>query len=193
ASARNVGQNRRRRRRNRAVHHAGLSLSGSRCAADQLPFAALDAADAGQRLRGSRAHPGGICGGSAEALPLLQLRRRHASSLNHRRLVDRNRHSIRRLPCQPLGFGLAGSIFSASPRGEVTKGKSKVTNRNTRPANKSARSVQRVFLPIVVFALTYIVAGCLQQAGVPNSTSTDLKRAFWPDSPTLRASAPHAL
>jgi hypothetical protein len=52
-----------------------------------------------------------------------------------------------------------------------------VTDRNTRAATRSARPVQRVFLPIVLFAFTTVAAGCLQQAGVPNLTSTQLKLA----------------
>ena len=50
-----------RRARNCAFHHAGLSLSRCRSAADKLSLAEVDAADARLSLRRYRAHSRGVC------------------------------------------------------------------------------------------------------------------------------------
>lgn len=60
-----------------------------------------------------------------------------------------------------------------------------MTDRNTRTANRPARTVQRVVLPIVLFALTNVAAGCLQQTGALDTTSAHMKLTFSPD-PSLQ-------
>src|SRR5260370_40499199 len=59
------------------VHPAWLSVFSGRRHAHQLSSAEEHAADAGERLRGTRAGPGRLWGGDRAALPLLQLRRLH--------------------------------------------------------------------------------------------------------------------
>src|SRR5215218_10230128 len=62
-------------RRDRHLHHAGLSLPRRRPPADQFPSAALDAFHAGRGLRRPGAHEGRLCARRARAIPLLFLRR----------------------------------------------------------------------------------------------------------------------
>ena len=64
------------RRRDRHLHHAGLSIPRGGCAADQFPSAALDPVHAGLRLRGAGRDEGGLCGSDRRALSLLFLWRR---------------------------------------------------------------------------------------------------------------------
>ncbi len=73
-----AGPLRAERRRERALHHARLPVSRRRCAADQLPSAQVDAADAGLGLRRPGRHPRRLSARHRQPLPLLQLRRRHA-------------------------------------------------------------------------------------------------------------------
>jgi hypothetical protein len=63
-------------RRHPSVHLPGLPLPLCRRHDHQFPPAGIDAADAGECLLGPRAGPGGLRGGRARALPLLQLWRR---------------------------------------------------------------------------------------------------------------------
>ena len=69
----------RRRGRNPPLHHARLPLPRRRPAAHELPPAALDAADAGQRVRRLRRRFAPRTRTRSRALPLLQLRRRDAA------------------------------------------------------------------------------------------------------------------
>src|SRR5258708_2548202 len=62
-------------RRDRHLHHAGLSVPRRRPAVDQLPPAALDAFHAGGGLRRAGAHEGGLRPRRRRAIPLLFLRR----------------------------------------------------------------------------------------------------------------------
>ena len=64
------------RGRNGYFHHARLPLPHGRGAADQFPFAALDAVHAGQRLLRHRDDAGGLCRSDPGALSLLFLWRR---------------------------------------------------------------------------------------------------------------------
>jgi Mannosyl-glycoprotein endo-beta-N-acetylglucosaminidase len=57
-----------------------------------------------------------------------------------------------------------------------------VTNRLTR-ARQSARSLQRVFVPVVLFALTNVAAGCFQQHTVPDASSTRVRLDVAPARP----------
>ena len=66
--------------RNVALHHARLPLPRRRRAPHELPPAALDAADAGERVRGLRDDPRRLRARDPRALPLLQLRRRDAAA-----------------------------------------------------------------------------------------------------------------
>ncbi len=60
-----------------------------------------------------------------------------------------------------------------------------MTDRNPRTSGKSARALQRVCLPIVLFALANIAAGCFQQAA-PDASTTHLRVAFNQD-PAIQA------
>jgi hypothetical protein len=78
---------------------------------------------------------------------------------------------------QPAALGKIGHC----PRGEFKERECKVTNCNPGTNSKSASSMQRVVLPIVLFALTGVATGCFQQFGNPNPASTQLKLTFSPD------------
>ena len=66
------------RRRDRHLHHAGLSLPRRRRADDEFPSAALDAVHARLRLRRARANARRLSRGDRRRLSLLFLRRRFA-------------------------------------------------------------------------------------------------------------------
>ena len=75
------------RRRDAAVHPAGLSLPRDRPAADQFPPAALDPVHAGRGARRARPDQGRLCACRRRALPLLLLRRRLPDRRPHRRRI----------------------------------------------------------------------------------------------------------
>jgi Mannosyl-glycoprotein endo-beta-N-acetylglucosaminidase len=57
-----------------------------------------------------------------------------------------------------------------------------VTNRHTR-ARQSARSLQRVLVPVVLFGLTNVAAGCFQQHAVPEASNTRVRLDAAPARP----------
>jgi hypothetical protein len=73
AHARILGAQRPGHGRHQYLHHAGLSLSGGGCAADQLPPAQKHADDAGERLCGVRAGDGVVPPRHCAGVPLFQL------------------------------------------------------------------------------------------------------------------------
>ena len=76
----------------RPVHLSRLRVPGRRRAADELPPAAVVAADAGVGVRRPRARAGRVSRGGRARLSLLQLRRRDADCLTHltRSGIDRS-------------------------------------------------------------------------------------------------------
>ncbi len=64
------------RRRDPAVHHAGLPFQGDRSPADQLSPAALDALHADRGVRRAGAHAQGLCARDRAEVPVLLLWRR---------------------------------------------------------------------------------------------------------------------
>src|SRR5581483_3934305 len=73
------------RRRDRSLPLARRRVPGGHRPHHQLPPAALDAADAGGRVRGARDDPGHLPRGGRAAVPFLQLRGRHADHRTEQR------------------------------------------------------------------------------------------------------------
>ena len=90
-SARGAGESSPRPRDRLDVHLPGFRVPGRRCADDELPPAAIVAADARRSLRRPGADAGRVPGRGRGALPVLQLRRRDADRVKH---VARQRHSL---------------------------------------------------------------------------------------------------
>ena len=104
-------------RRNRHLHHAGLRVPRRRPAGDELPFAEIDAADAGVRVRGHGDDPRSVSARDRRALSLLQLRRRDAAHAASGRPINRRLQPINHSPriCAGLFSGGTGASEHDDP------------------------------------------------------------------------------
>src|SRR5262249_32957751 len=111
------------RRRDRLVHHTGLSLPRGRCDDDQFPLAALDPVHAGGGVLRARGDEARLCPRDRRGLPVLFLRRRlpavPALGLTKRKPLD----SAERYPLVPkeaLSWGhgddCAGKAFGSKAK-----------------------------------------------------------------------------
>ena len=85
-------RNSRARRRDRPLHLSALPFPGGRCSADEFSPAALDFADAGERVCRPRIFAARVRGSDSRTLSLLQLRRLHADFVENHPRMHTNRH-----------------------------------------------------------------------------------------------------